>query len=119
MRAAQAPCRSLAPNLRAPGLPGAVPAPNLWLARAAALTDVGQAEVEAAPGGHTDAEGPQGAMPQRLPAQLRHLRLILGRGHLQLVVGPDGRPALAQQGLRTRRGQKCVIGEPVWGGRVR
>ena len=83
-----------------------------------ALTDVGQAEVEAAPHRHTDAEGPQSAVPQRLPAHHRRVRLVLGRGHLQLVVGPDGRPALAQQGLGTRQGRargKELPGSPVWG----
>lgn len=69
------------------------------------LTNIGQAEVEAAPHSHTDTEGPQGAVPQSLPAHHRPVRLVLSRGHLQLVVGPDGRLALAQQGLGTRQGQ--------------
>lgn len=68
------------------------------------LTNISQAEVEAAPHSHTDSEGPQGAVPQSLPAHHRPVRLVLGRGHLQLVVGPDGRLALAQQGLGTRQG---------------
>lgn len=72
------------------------------------LTNIGQAEVEVAPHSHTDPEGPQGAVPQSLPAQHRPVRLVLGRGHLQLVVGPDSQLALAQEGLGTRQGQtKC------------
>lgn len=75
--------------------------------------------MEAAPHRHADAEGPQGAVPQCLPAHHRHVWLVLGRGHLQLVVGPDGRPALAQQGLGTRQGPvrgKDVSGCPRSGG---
>lgn len=69
------------------------------------LTNIGQAEVEAAPHSHTDPEGSQGTVPQSLAAHHRPVRLVLSRGHLQLVVGPDSRLALAQQGLGTRQGQ--------------
>lgn len=68
------------------------------------LTNTGQAEVEVAPDGHADTEGLQGSVPQGFPAHHRHIWLILSCGHLQLMVGPDSLPALAQQGLRTSKG---------------
>lgn len=77
------------------------------------LTNVGQAEVEVAPDSHTDAEGPQGAVPQSLPAHHRPIWLVLSRGHLQLMVGPDSSLALAQQGLGTRQGQTSSMS--YWG----
>lgn len=52
-----------------------------------------------APDQHTDTKGPQGSVPQSLSAQHCHIWLVLGCGHLQLMVGPDSFPALAQQGL--------------------
>lgn len=91
---------------------------SFWPREQWALTDVGQAEVEVAPHHHTDTKGPQGAVPQRLPAHHRHVWLVLSRGHLQLVVGPDGRLALAQQGLGTRQGRargNKLPGSQVWG----
>lgn len=69
------------------------------------LTNIGQTQVEAAPHSHTDTEGPQGTVPQSLSAHHCPVWLVLSGGHLQLVVGPDGRLALAQQGLGTRQGQ--------------
>lgn len=74
------------------------------------LTDTGQAEVEVAPDRHADTEGLQGSVPQSFPAHHRHVWLVLSRSHLQLVVGPDGLPALTQQGLGTSKGQR-VTGE--------
>lgn len=63
-----------------------------------------------APHSHTDTEGPQGAVPQSLPAHHRPVRFVLSRGHLQLVVGPDSRLALAQQGLGTMQGAMSYWG---------
>lgn len=64
------------------------------------LTNVGQAEVQAASHGHTGTQ-----RTQHIPACCRWcILLVLSGDHFQLMQRPDSRPALAQQGLGRKQG---------------
>lgn len=78
-----------------------------------ALTHVGQAEVEVTPHCHADVHGPHRSVPQRVPARCHRILLVLRGCHLQLVEGPDGRPALAQQGLGKKKSKDRAAPSPV------